>query len=131
MTRILNTDLKFLVSSKPSPGLLRSGVTTACLKREGSVPAEREALTIAALEETRSSRRCFFVFSHYSYIKFPSTRFLLCPTFIYKQHTRELISARGICNTSTTTKTRVAYSNSPGMQANTRNITPPELHPHS
>ena len=53
-----DTGLKFFISFVPSPGFFKSGVTIACLNWGGTIPVEREALTINVINETRASRHC-------------------------------------------------------------------------
>ena len=51
-----DTGLKFFISFVLSPGFFKSGVTIACLNWGGTIPVEREAVTINVINETRSSR---------------------------------------------------------------------------
>ena len=53
-----DTGLKFFISFVSSPGFFKSGVTIACLKWGGTIPVEKEALTINVINETRSSGHC-------------------------------------------------------------------------
>ena len=53
-----DTGLKFFILFVSSPGFFKSGVTVACLNCGGTIPVEREALTINVINETRSSRHC-------------------------------------------------------------------------
>ena len=54
-----DTGLKFFISFVSSPDFFKSGVTIACLNWGGTIPVEREALTINVINETRAPRHCF------------------------------------------------------------------------
>ena len=52
-----DTGLKFFISFVSNPGFFKSGVTIACLNWGGTIPVEREALTINMINEARSPRK--------------------------------------------------------------------------
>ena len=48
-----DTGLNFFISFVSSPGFFKSGVTIAYLNWGGTIPVEREALTVNVINETK------------------------------------------------------------------------------
>ena len=55
----LDIGLKYFRLFWSSPDFFKSGITNTCFNCIGTIPVEREALTIAVINGTRSSRHCF------------------------------------------------------------------------
>ena len=52
------TGLKFLKSLASRPGFFSMGVTRACFDPDGTVPMDKETLTIVVTRGARSCRHC-------------------------------------------------------------------------